>query len=71
MVIVKCEHQFSHAQLGAMQQRQAMADGYKQTELSTPCDLKTPRTLEPILPAVCEKNVLRFFRSSVSGKPHF
>ena len=25
-----------------------------------PCDLKTPRTLEPILPAMCEKNVFCF-----------
>ena len=31
---------------------QAMADGNKQTELSTSRDLKTPRTLQPILQAV-------------------
>jgi len=34
-----------------------------------------PRSFEPMLPAVCEKNVFRFclrkFRSSASGKPHF
>ena len=28
----------------------------KQLNSETPCDLKTPHTLEPILPAVCEKN---------------
>ena len=43
----------------------------KQLNSETPRDLKTPRTLELILPAVCEKNVFRFFRSSASGKPHF
>ena len=26
---------------------------------------------EPMLPAVSDKNVFRFFRSSASGKPHF
>ena len=39
----------------------------KQLKSETPCDL----SLEPMLPAVCEKNVFRFFRSSASGKPHF
>ena len=43
----------------------------KQLNPETPCDLKTPHTLEPILPAVCEKYVFRFIRSSASGKPHF
>ena len=42
----------------------------KQLNSETPCDLKKPCTLEPILPAMCEKNVFRFFRSSASGKPH-
>ena len=32
---------------------------------------ETPRTPVPRLPAVCEKNVFHFFRSSASGKPHF
>ena len=35
-----------------------------------PYDLKTTRTLEPILSAMCEKNVLRFFCSSAIQKPH-
>ena len=43
----------------------------KQLKSETPYDLKTPRSLEPMLPAVCEKNVFRFFPSSASGKPHF
>ena len=30
----------------------------------------TPRTLAPRPPDVCEKNVLRFFRASASGKQH-
>ena len=34
-----------------------------------PCDLKT-HTLEPRLPAVCEKNVFSFFCFSASGKSH-
>ena len=43
----------------------------KQLNSETSRDLKTPRTLEPILPAVCEKNVFPFFHPSVSGKPYF
>ena len=31
---------------------------------------RPPRTLEPKLPSVCEKNVFRFFRSSASRNPH-
>ena len=42
----------------------------KQMNSETPCDLKAPHTLEPILPAVCEKNILCFVRSSASRKPH-
>ena len=50
---------------------QAMAEGNKTTELNLemPCDLETPHTLEPILPAASEKNVFHFFRPSASGKP--
>ena len=33
----------------------------KQLNPETPCDLKTPRTLEPILPAVCVKNFSAYF----------
>ena len=43
----------------------ALANGQK------PSDLKTPHTLEPVLPAVCEKNIFRLIRSSASGKTHF
>lgn len=43
----------------------------KQLNLEMPCDLEMPHTLEPILPAACEKNVFCFFRPSASGKPHF
>ena len=42
----------------------------KKLNSETPRDLKIPRTLELILPTVCEKNVFNFFRSSASGKPH-
>jgi len=49
-----------------------MADGKTNTEtLHRPRDLKPPGTPVPRLPAVCKKNVFRFFRSSVNGKPHF
>ena len=47
-----------------------MANGNKKSEQShEPCDLY-PRTLEPRLPDVCEKNVFRFFRTSASRKQH-
>ena len=40
----------------------------KQLNPEMSCDLKDPptHTLEPILPAVCEKNVFPFFRSSAT-----
>ena len=44
---------------------QAMVDGNNKR------DLKTPKTLKPILPPVCKKNVSRFIHTSASGKPHF
>ena len=42
----------------------------KQLNSETPCDLKIPRTLEPLLPVVWQKKVFCFFRSSASGKQH-
>jgi len=48
-----------------------MADGKTKTEtLHKPRDLKPPCIPVPSLPAVCEKNVFRCFRSSANGKPH-
>ena len=56
-VLLYGEIKRSHTQLGAMPSQPYN----KQTELSTSHDLKTPRTLEPILPAMCEKIVSASF----------
>ena len=47
--------------------------GWQQTKLYLAQTMwpKQPRTPEPRLPAMCEKNVFRFIRSSASGKPYF
>ena len=52
-----------------MQEQPELHGGWQQKQLfsKTKWDLKIPRTLEPILPAVCEKNRLRFIRLSDSG----
>jgi len=43
----------------------------KKQNCETPHDLETSSTLEPILSAVCEKNLFCFILSSFSRKPHF
>lgn len=43
----------------------------KQLICETPRDLETSCTLEPILSAVCEKNLFCFIHSSASRKLHF
>ena len=43
----------------------------KQPICETPRDLETSCTLEPILLAVCEKNLFCFIHSSASRKLHF
>ena len=42
----------------------------KTTELWNAMWSEYPCTLEPILSAVCEKNIFRFFHSTDSGKQH-
>jgi len=48
-----------------------MADGKTKIEILTQASWpETPRTSEPRLPAMCDKNVFRLFHSSANGKPH-
>ena len=50
---------------------QEMADGKTKSEtLHKPDDLIPPSPHLARLPAMCEKNVFHFFRSSASGKLH-
>ena len=46
---------------------QAMLDGKCKVNLELLTWPETPHTLEPILPAACEKNVFRLFRPSAGG----
>ena len=50
---------------------QAMVDGNKNNRTLKTMWAEDPCTLEPILPAVCQKKVFCFFRFSANEKPHF